>query len=334
MVLGLDRQDPQGVSQPRIVVLLVDDQAMVGEAVRRALATEPDVDFHYCSRGEEALERALALAPTVILQDLVLPNIDGLALLRTYRAEPRLADTPVIVLSTREEPATKSAAFSTGANDYLVKLPDSIELVARIRYHARLFEVMRQRDAAFQALRDSEQQLMASNAALRRLTQSDGLTGLANRRYFDEYLDTEWRRAARERRELALLMIDVDHFKSYNDTYGHLAGDEVLKRVGHALRESCNRPADLAARYGGEEFAAILPGTSPGGARLIAERIRAAVSGLNIPHTGSTTSPCLSISVGGASWLVADGRPIAALIDEADKRLYEAKRGGRNRVSL
>ena len=132
----------------------------------------------------------MALAPTVILQDLVLPNIDGLDLLRTYRAEPRLADTPVLVLSTREEPSTKSAAFSTGANDYLVKLPDSIELVARIRYHSTLFEVMRQRDAAFQALRDSEQQLMASNAALRRLTQSDGLTGLANRRYFDEYLDT------------------------------------------------------------------------------------------------------------------------------------------------
>lgn len=328
MVVGLDRNDPQ----TRIVVLLVDDQPMVGEAVRRALATEPDVDFHYCPRGEDALDQALKLTPTVILQDLVLPNIDGLALLRHYRAEPLLADTPVIVLSTREEPATKSAAFSTGANDYLVKLPDSIELVARIRYHARLFEVMRQRDAAFQALRDSEKQLMESNAALRRLTQSDGLTGLANRRYFDEYLDTEWRRASRERRELAVLMIDVDHFKSYNDTYGHLAGDEVLKRVGQALHDACNRPADLVARYGGEEFAAILPATSLGGTRLIGEKIRAAVNGLNISHSGSTTAPNLSVSIGGASWLVTDDQSMLKLVEAADQRLYDAKRSGRNRV--
>ncbi len=332
MAVGMDRYDPHNSVQMRIVVLLIDDQAMVGEAVRRALALEPDIDFHYCDRGEQALDRARTLAPTVILQELMLPNMDGMALLRAYRAEPLLLDTPVMMLSTHDEPAIKSAAFAAGANDYLVKLPDAIELVARIRNHARRFEAMRQRDAAYQALRDSEQQWMASNAALRHLTQFDGLTGLANRRYFDEYLDTEWRRAIRDRRELAVLMIDVDHFKSYNDTYGHLAGDDALKRVGQALRDACNRPADLAARYGGEEFCAIFPGISASGMRRVGENILAAVVALNIPHAASATAACLSVSIGGAAWLATDGHSVRALIEQADQRLYDAKRGGRNRV--
>ncbi len=315
-----------------VVVLLVDDQAIIAEAIRRALADEPDVEFHYCGSAQEALSVALAVKPTVILQDLVLPDIDGMTLTRSYRAEPALANTPIIVLSTKEEAATKSAAFAGGANDYLVKLPDTIELLARLRHHSRLYHVMRQRDDAYKALRESEQRLLESNLALRRLTQSDGLTGLANRRYFDEYLASEWSRACVESRECALLMIDVDHFKIYNDTYGHLAGDEALKKVAQAIRGACNRSSDLAARYGGEEFAAVLPSTSQGGARMIAEKVRIAVRELQIVHTGSPTAPILTVSVGCAALVPAANEPAARLISQADERLYMAKRQGRNQV--
>ena len=332
MSLTTEATVPVRAANERVVVLLVDDQAMVGEAIRRALESETDIDFHYCAEGAQALARAKALAPSVILQDLVLPDIDGLTLVQAYRKDPALENTPIIVLSTREEAATKSAAFGFGANDYLVKLPDRIELLARIRYHSRLFFVMRQRDEAYRALRESQQQLVETNLALRRLTQSDGLTGLANRRYFDEYLDTEWLRGLRERRELAVLMIDVDHFKAFNDNYGHVAGDDALKRVAQAMRETCNRSSDLVARYGGEEFAAILPSTSPGGARLIAEKLRMAVRALEIEHSGSTTADTITISVGCAALVPLVDQPSSYLLALADQRLYDAKRAGRNRV--
>src|SRR6476661_1178680 len=153
------------------MVLLVDDQAMVCEAVRRALANQADIDFHYCPEAREALNVANQIKPTVILQDLVMPGIDGLTLVSQFRANPVTKDTPIIVLSTNENPQVKGQAFALGANDYLVKLPDKIELIARIRYHSRAFLNILQRDAAYRALRESQQQLIESNAALISLNQ-------------------------------------------------------------------------------------------------------------------------------------------------------------------
>ena len=220
------------------MVLLVDDQAIIAEALRRALADEANVDLHYCANPEEALRAAQETRPTVILQDLVMPGVDGLTLVRQYRENPATRDIPIIVLSTKEEPRIKSAAFAAGANDYLVKLPDTIELVARMRYHSRSYLNLLQRDEAYRALRQSQQKLLETNLELQRLTHSDGLTGLSNRRRLDDYLNAEWRRAAREHAAIGFLMIDVDNFKSYNDTYGHVAGDDVLKLVAHTI-ESC-----------------------------------------------------------------------------------------------
>ena len=158
-------------SQYHVMVLLVDDQAMVCEAVRRALGTQTDIDFHYCSDGKEAISIANQIRPTVILQDLVMPGIDGLTLVDQFRANPATKDTPIIVLSTNENPQVKGQAFGLGANDYLVKLPDTIELVARIRYHSKAYLNLLQRDAAYRALRESQQQLIESNAALISLNQ-------------------------------------------------------------------------------------------------------------------------------------------------------------------
>lgn len=233
------------------MVLLVDDQAMIGEAVRRGLAHEENIDFHFCADPHQAIAQAIRIKPTVILQDLVMPGLDGLTLVREYRNHPATQNIPIIVLSTKEDPLIKSAAFSAGANDYLVKLPDNIELVARIRYHSRSYMTLLQRDAAYRALRVSQQQLLDTNLVLQRLMNSDGLTGLSNRRHFDEYLELEWRRAMRDQTQLSLLMIDVDFFKTYNDSFGHVEGDEALRKVAATIREASSRPSDLPARYGG-----------------------------------------------------------------------------------
>ena len=316
------------------MVLLVDDQAMIGEAVRRGLANEDNIDFHFCADPHQAVVQAMRIKPTVILQDLIMPGLDGLTLVREYRNNPATQDIPIIVLSTKEDPLVKSAAFAAGANDYLVKLPDTIELVARIRYHSRSYLTLLQRDEAYRALRVSQQQLLDSNLMLQRLMNSDGLTGLSNRRHFDEYLELEWRRAMREQQQLSLLMIDVDYFKAYNDSFGHLAGDEALRQVAEAIRGSCSRPTDLPARYGGEEFALVLPNTSPGGARLVAEKLRQTVLALGIPHTAPAADARLTVSIGLATQTPAVGSHCRLLISAADKGLYQAKNSGRNQVGI
>lgn len=163
-----------------IMVLLVDDQPIIGEAVRRILGAHPGIDFHFCAEGTAALNAAERLNPMVILQDLVMPGIEGLKLLKQYRQSPQLRDTPVIVLSTKEDPETKRIAFETGANDYLVKLPDPIEFIARVRHHANACLARRQLIEALRALRESQQQLMDRNVALENLNeQKNRLLGMA-----------------------------------------------------------------------------------------------------------------------------------------------------------
>jgi two-component system chemotaxis family response regulator WspR len=324
--------EPGASPDDTIVVLLVDDQMMVGEAVRRALLGEAGVEFRYCGDPNQAIATAKEVAPTVILQDLVMPGVDGLELVRRYRADPDLDGVPIIVLSTKEEPTVKSEAFRLGANDYLVKLPDKIELIARVRYHSQAYLTQRQRDEAYRALHESQQQLLETNRELKRLTNVDGLTGVSNRRYFNEYLETEWKRSLAAQTPLSVLMIDVDHFKRYNDTYGHLAGDEVLKKVASAIANNFKRSADLAARYGGEEFAVILPNTPlVEGSRLAAE-LSKAVEALALPHSASTTAEYVTISVGCATTTPAPAVSLLSLVDSADKALYEAKKTGRNRA--
>lgn len=320
-------------------VLLVDDQAMIGEAVRRALAGHPDISFHYCADPAEAVATAERLKPTVILQDLVMPGIDGLALVRRYRAHPATRNIPVIVLSTKEEPAVKSEAFSLGASDYLVKLPDTVELLARIRHHSKAYSNQLQRDAAYRALHESQRKLEEINIELRRLTHVDGLTGLSNRRYFNEFIGTQWKLAIRNGTPFSVLMIDVDDFKKYNDTYGHLAGDEVLKSVAATIGKSFLRPTDLAARFGGEEFVVVLPDTPFAPVQVLGERLRDNVVALQLPHSASTVAGHVTISIGGASIVPQRAEPplrkedsFLLVIESADAALYEAKKQGKNRV--
>lgn len=317
-----------------VMVLLVDDQALIGEAVRRMLASKPDIDFHFCADPAAAIATAERIRPTVILQDLVLPGVDGLALVRAYRERPALREVPIIVLSSKEEPLVKSDAFLAGANDYLVKLPDPVELVARIRYHSRAYLNQIQRDEAYRALRKSQHQLLQTNLELQRLNTIDALTGVSNRRHFNEYLEVEWNRAVREQSEISVLMVDADEFKRYNDNYGHLEGDKVLQNIADALCSACKRPTDLVARFGGEEFVVLLPATSRDGARHIAYQLQQEMARLAIPHRASGVSDRLTLSVGVATVTPQRGMSPHSLIETADRALYRAKHAGRNRIEI
>ena len=289
------------------MVLLMDDQWIVGEAVRRALINEADIGFQFCAHPAEAVKVAEEIKPTIILQDLVMPGVDGLTLVRQYRASATMNNIPIIVLSANEEPTVKSAAFSAGANDYLVKLPDKIELIARIRYHSKAYCNQLQRDEAYRALRQSQQQLLEANIELQRLNNVDGLTGVSNRKHFNDYIEAEWKRAEREQSALSVLMVDVDDFKRYNDTYGHLAGDEALRKVAQATKKSAERPGDLAARFGGEEFVVVLPATPIAGALVVGEKLRRCVETLRVPHSASSVGEFLTVSVGVASTIPRRG---------------------------
>ena len=175
--------------------------------------------------------------------------------------------------------------------------------------------------------------LAQANDELLRLANLDGLTRVANRRRFDEYFAQEWKRLARERRPLSLIMCDIDYFKRYNDTYGHLMGDECLKRVADALMNVARRPADLTARYGGEEFSVILPNTDADGAMLVANAIQQGVEALRIEHAASNAADHVTISVGVSTMVPKHDGAIGDLIGMADIALYEAKTQGRNRVT-
>jgi two-component system chemotaxis family response regulator WspR len=322
------------------VVLLVDDQPMIGEAIRRMLADQSELQFHYCQDAAAAVEVAARIRPTVILQDLVMPGIDGLALVNEYRANAATKDISIIVLSSKEDPAIKRDAFRGGANDYLVKLPDKIELVARIRLHSRAYLNQIERDQAFRSLSESQAQLVATNATLAerieelqvardelaRIVSTDALTGLGSRRHWLKVATQEFERHRRHGHPMTLLMADLDFFKHVNDTHGHELGDEVLKRFAIAFRSAC-RNIDVCGRLGGEEFALLLPETTSGGGAYVARRIVEKCRTIEIfAPAGILTCSC---SVGLAELEEGD-QTVEDVLRRADLALYDAKRNGRD----
>ena len=317
-------------SDSTIQVLLVDDQAIVAEGIRRMLEAEKDIKLHYCADPSKAIDSAIDNNATIILQDLVMPDVDGMTLLRFYKANHATKDIPIIVLSSKEDPTIKRDAFGYGASDYLVKLPDQIELIARIRAHAKNYIMQTERDAAFFALREMKKQLEASNLKLQKLSMLDGLTGIANRRHFDDTIDNELASTLKKESPLGLILIDIDYFKRYNDSYGHQRGDDCLIRVAKSLSSECKNAEDLAARYGGEEFVILLPDTNEEQAYAVAERIRKAVEALDIEHKASDVTQHVTLSLGVSATQPGVKMKAAALIELADKALYKAKESGRN----
>ncbi len=268
----------------------------------------------------------------LILMDKIMPNIDGIEAFSRIKAKRVFCDIPIIMVTVATEIASLQKAFEAGAHDYITKPPNDIELLARIRAALKLKKEIDQRKANSEELKIVSMELKAANNKLKSISMTDGLTGIANRRSFDAAFTKAWGAAMREKRSLSVILIDIDNFKLFNDTYGHLAGDDCLKAVAQALSKFVRRDGDTAARYGGEEFAIILNETGLGGATSVAESIRKAIKGLKMPHSTSTTDKYVTISLGVSSVIPAKGSLQKSLIEVSDQMLYKAKKDGRNRV--
>jgi diguanylate cyclase (GGDEF)-like protein len=291
-------------------ILVVDDAPanikMIGEALRE----EHQVIF--ATNGPDALKLAMAdPTPDLILLDIVMPGMDGYEVCNELKAESNTKNVPVIFITARTEVEDETKGLELGAVDYITK-PFSLAIVkARVRTH---LELKHHRDI------------------LENLSSQDGLTGIPNRRRFDEVIAQEWQRTRRQKTTLSLVMMDIDHFKAYNDTYGHMAGDECIKQVAQTLDSVAHRASDFVARYGGEEFVAVLPDTDNEGAVALAEKMREGIGALQIPHAESSAADHVTLSLGVSSIIPAGGSSPGALIESADKALYQAKETGRNKV--
>ena len=308
-------------------ILLVDDDPATIQLLTKILSDVGNLRF--AVSGEDALRLARASVPDLILLDAEMPGMSGFLVCAALKADPVLADVPVIFVTSHAEPEFEVSGFELGAADFIAKPVSASLVLARVKTQLRV-----------KHLADE----------LRLIAATDVLTGIANRRHFDAALDREWRAARRAGEALALLMIDVDHFKSFNDRYGHPAGDACLRSVAQAVVCASLRPADLVARYGGEEFVVLLPRTPRAGAEHVARGILDAVDVLAIPHAASATTTFVTVSIGvgsydddSACWTPpsidsrytdeACARCFAAdLVHAADRAMYAAKRAGRARA--
>ncbi|MDX2096599.1 MAG: PleD family two-component system response regulator [Leptolyngbyaceae cyanobacterium bins.59] len=298
------------------LILVVDDDRSMRMLLGLAMERE-GYQVAQAQDGEQCLSMVRQLQPNMILLDAVMPGMDGFVCCQQLQTLPGGDRTPVLMITVLDDQDSVDQAFAAGATDYITKPIHWAVLRQRVR---RLIEQTQLR-----------QQLEQANRELERLANLDGLTQLANRRYFDEYFQQEWRRLAREQLCLSLMMVDVDFFKLYNDTYGHQAGDACLQRVAQTFRETLKRPADLVARYGGEEFIVLLPSTALEGAMHVANKLRSAVKALQIPHLRSPLEQQVTISLGVSCTVPTQDEAPATLIAAADRAVYRAKAEGRDR---
>ncbi|MBF0549936.1 MAG: diguanylate cyclase [Deltaproteobacteria bacterium] len=291
-------------------VLIVDDEP--GNAKILVELLRPSYTVRVAVDGAKALQVARSdIPPDLILLDVVMPGMDGYEVCQELKADPRTQDIPIIFITAKDSEQDQIKGFNIGAVDYITKPFSPVVVEARVKTHV---------------------ELKIKSELLKKLSLRDGLTGIANRRRFDEYLTYVWDFSKRESLPLSLILIDIDHFKLFNDNYGHLAGDACLVQVAQTLDNSIKRKTDLAARYGGEEFGCILPHTNSDGALALANNMSDNLRLLSIPHVHSGTCSWLTISQGVATVVpTRDTRP-DTLIKVADEALYRAKSEGRNRV--
>jgi diguanylate cyclase (GGDEF)-like protein len=319
---------PQGSGKPNVEasILLVDDDPSAIQLMGRILADVGKLRF--AVNGADALRLARDSTPDLILLDAEMPGMSGFELLKRLKAESSLLEVPVIFITSHTEAGFEVSALDMGAADFIAKPLKSSRVLARVKTQLRL---------------------KRASDELRHTATTDALTGIANRRKFDELLEREWLRAQRCGEPVSLLMIDVDHFKLYNDLYGHPKGDVCLQHVARALLSVCTRPADVVARYGGEEFIVLLPQTPRLGAQHVAQQVLTTVAGFGILHADSQTTHYVSVSVGigcfdhaSTCWAIRPAdhgvrgdspMPCAGdLVEAADKALYAAKLAGRGQA--
>lgn len=304
-------------------ILLVDDNPGAIQLMGRLVSGLGQLRF--ATSGAAALEQMKRAAPDLVLLDAEMPGMSGYQLCGAMKAQPALANVPVIFVTAQSGPQFELKGLELGAVDFIGKPISEPLLLARVKTQLRI-----------KRLTDE----------LRNIATIDALTELRNRRSFEELLREEWSRCLRAGEPISLLMVDVDHFKKFNDHYGHPAGDGCLRTVAQVLAAATQRPGDVAARYGGEEFALLLPNTPRAGAEHLAHRLLAAIEQLGMPHEASATAAHVTVSVGlgccdheSASWADAASRDssfvnslpytVTELVSSADKALYSAKRAGR-----
>jgi diguanylate cyclase (GGDEF)-like protein len=290
-------------------LLVVDDQPINIQVMYQAFGG--DYQVFMATSGEQALTICNNNPPDLILLDIVMPGMDGFEVCKRLKADEATSHIPVIFVTAHTDAAQETHGLSLGAVDFIAKPVNPNVVRARVKTHLTL---------KFQS------------DLLRKLVFLDGLSGVFNRRYFDQQIATEWSRAARNNQPLSLILLDVDFFKLFNDHYGHQAGDDALRLIAITLKSCLRRPADLVARYGGEEFACVLPETSYDDALALAHELERKVRERGIPHASSTAAPVITISVGIATREAGAVGDLQDLIGLADSLLYQAKHTGRGRV--
>ncbi len=319
-------------------LLIVDDCADTRRVLGKLLQSHGYDRIEAVESGPAALaflkaDDPLAEPPVdVVLMDLDMPGLDGIEVCQQIKAAPHLQDLPVLILTGVVGEETLERAFAAGACDYITKPVSINELLARVRSAGNLKHQFDQCKLREQELVQAAQQLKQINEELQRLSILDELTGIANRRFFNILITQEWGRAIRSEEPLSLLVIDIDHFKDYNDHYGHPQGDRCLQQVAATLNALARRPGDCVARYGGEEFIVLLANTGLAGATTVAETLRESIEALHLEHARSPVHPWVTISIGVASTIPRRGRSFDELLSAADQGVYQAKRAGRNCV--
>lgn len=293
--------------EERSLILIIDDNIDSIRLLAGMLKGQARILF--ATSGEAGLQIARQRRPQLILLDVEMPGMDGYETCRRLKTDSETASCTVIFITAHANMESEVRGLEAGALDFIAKPLNPPVVAARVRTHLKL-----RHDAEL----------------LAQLAQHDGLTGLFNRRYFDDQVAKEFARHRRQQQAMALAFVDIDHFKRYNDLYGHQEGDICLQAVARAIDESTRRPGEIAARYGGEEFVVILPHTTPEEAQKYGEHLCERIIQLNLPHTDSSATDKVSISVGVASLVPGESDTPHKLIAQADQALYEAKTAGRN----
>jgi diguanylate cyclase (GGDEF)-like protein len=334
---------PFSLSKQPPVILVADDDKAIRVLLRKAMEQE-GYRVVEVSDGKQCLDAYETIKPDIVLLDAVMPVMDGftcckhllqiarnnlMSALASLDTDSGLGNTvisklwgrtPILMITSLDDEQSVDRAFEAGATDYVTKPIHWAVLRQRLRQLLQQAQVYKQLEEA--------------NLALQQLANVDGLTGLANRRRFDDYLNTQWINLAQDGFPLSLILCDIDFFKFYNDQYGHPAGDLCLQKVGAILTHKAQKHQDLVARYGGEEFAVIMPHTHAKGAIHVAKAIQAGVRNLQIAHSGSAVNQSVTLSIGVSTIIPTWESSPSDLIVTADKALYRAKAEGRNRVVL
>lgn len=312
-------------------ILAVDDSRLTCQIIKDTLEGEKDIELTVAFNGLEGLKKLKEDRYDLIITGIVMPVIDGFEMIKEIKAHKEWSDIPIIILTSKREADKTVEGLSLRTNDYLAKSFDKKELLTRIKAQLKIKNLQTE-------LLKTNQQLREANLELQSLAVTDELTRLFNHRFFHERLGEELSRAERHKYTVSLIMIDIDNFKDFNDSYGHLEGDKVLKRVADVFNE-LKRRSDICARYGGEEFGLILPETDLEGARLMAERIRKRIEKIKLKVDEVRVQ--LTISAGVASFdfkkigkIDTDRNYKDDLIMSADKALYQSKANGKNSVSV